>query len=238
MTPWGFELLDEQGPCLVVIKPGGVLTQAPPGIDSLELRVRRMLASRAGGQQPAYLTPVHRLDRPVSGLVVLATQRRAARRLAQQFQARLVQKTYWAWVEGEVARAADQWIDWMAKVPDQARAELVPREHAAGRQAVLVYQVLARRPSATLLEIGLQTGRMHQIRLQAASRGHPVLGDALYGSAVLFGPETEDPRQRWIALHARSIAFRHPDTRQPLHFTARLPGCWPASEADGGLEPA
>jgi 23S rRNA-/tRNA-specific pseudouridylate synthase len=80
--------------------------------------------------------------------------------------------------------------------------------------------------SATWLEIELQTGRTHQIRLQTAARGYPVVGDFQYGSKADFGPLTEDLRERWIALHARSLSFRHPMNRLPVTVLAPLPPAW------------
>jgi 23S rRNA-/tRNA-specific pseudouridylate synthase len=77
-----------------------------------------------------------------------------------------------------------------------------------------------------LLEIQLETGRTHQIRVQCASRGHALLGDELYGSRLRFGPWSDDERERLIALHARELKFRHPQTQQDLAFTAPLPDIW------------
>ena len=74
---------------------------------------------------------------------------------------------------------------------------------------------------------------MHQIRIQAASRGHPVIGDALYGAATQFGPETTDPRERAIAFHARTLRFQHPDANELLTLTAPLPAAWQALELAG-----
>ncbi len=125
-----------------------------------------------------------------------------------------MKKTYWAFVEGNVAPQAGTWTDHLCKVPDVARVEVVPPEHPEGRLAVLHYRVLANDGRISWLEIDLETGRMHQIRVQAASRSHPVLGDEQYGATTPFGPVTDDFRRRWIALHARSLEFRHPMTRQ------------------------
>ena len=93
--------------------------------------------------------------------------------------------------------------------------------------AILHYVVLGRTEGGCWLEIETETGRMHQIRIQAASRGHPVLGDRLYGSRAAFGPDTEDERARWIALHARCLRFRHPMMGQPVEVTAPLGPYWP-----------
>jgi len=226
MSQPGFEVLYEEGPCLVVCKPPGLLTQAPPGIDSLEARIKDFYRQREGKTGNIYLGVPHRLDRPASGAMVFARHSRAARRLAEQFEGRLVQKLYWACVEGQLDAPQGTWTDLMRKIPDQARAEIVPDNHPEGRLAVLHYRLLDQAPWGSWLEIELETGRMHQIRVQAASRGHPLLGDALYGSAVPFGPQYNDIRQRAIALHARTLSFRHPMTRQPIAVTAAPPEAW------------
>src|SRR5689334_12976722 len=111
----GFDILYEQGPCLVVNKPPGLLTQAPPGIDSLELRVKRFLKAREHQPGNVYLGVPHRVDRPVSGVIVLAKHVRAARRLSEQFEARTVRKIYWALVEGHVTPESGTWTDQLKK---------------------------------------------------------------------------------------------------------------------------
>jgi 23S rRNA-/tRNA-specific pseudouridylate synthase len=162
--------------------------------------------------------------------MVFAKHVRAARRIAEQFEGRTVQKKYWAVVQGKVTPGQGTWRDQTRKIPEIAQAEVVERGHPEARIAVLHYRVMAHMNEASWLEIELETGRMHQIRVQAASRGHPVVGDSLYGSSVAFGPQTVDIRGRWIALHARSLRFRHPMTRDTVHQTAALPEPWLALE--------
>lgn len=227
MDPAGFNLLYEEGPCLVVAKPGGLLTQAPPGIDSLEVRVKRFLQLRDQHPGRVYLGVPHRLDRPVSGAVLLARHVRAARRLCEQFEGRTVEKVYWALVEGLVDESEGVWSDYLRKLPGEARGEVTAEHIEGARPAVLRFRILQRLPQSSWLEIRLETGRFHQIRLQCASRGHPVLGDELYGSTQPFGPPTPESRDRWIALHARMISFRHPMTRQRISVTAPLSDVWP-----------
>jgi len=224
--PEGFQLLYEQGPCLVVVKPGGLLTQAPPGIDSLETRIKEFIKRRDRKPGKVYLGIAHRLDRPVSGVMVFTKHVRAARRIAEQFEGRTVEKHYLAAVEGHVTPDRGTWTDYIRKIPGRAESEIVEREHAEGRIAVLHYRVLARAEHQSFLDIQLETGRTHQIRLQAASRSHPVLGDEQYGSTTAFGPQTEDPRARWIALHAHRLRFRHPMTREIVLQSAPLPDAW------------
>jgi 23S rRNA pseudouridine1911/1915/1917 synthase len=222
----GIEILYEDGPCLVVNKPPGLLTQAPPGVDSLELRIKEYL--KGPDQRPGnvYLGVPHRLDRPASGAIALATNSRATRRLAKQFEKRLVRKVYWACVAGAVVPAEGTWIDYLRKVPNEPRAEIVAPEHPEAREAILRYRTLAMFAGGSWLELELETGRTHQVRVQAAARGHPILGDAQYGSTVPFGPQYEDWRLRAIALHARSLGFQHPMTRQRVAVVAVPPAAW------------
>lgn len=224
------DILYEEGPCLVVAKPAGVLTQAPPGIDSLESRIKAFLKEREQKSGGVYLAVPHRLDRPVSGAMVFAKHVRAARRLSEQFEARSVRKIYWACVAGDVTPESGTWTDLIRKIPDRPLAEIIPatqeKEFPDARAAVLHYQVRAKAAWGTWLEIELETGRMHQIRLQAASRGHAVLGDQLYGSQTPFGEQHADERLRPIALHARSLAFHHPMTHEPVQVFAPLPADW------------
>ncbi len=222
----GFEILFDDGPCLVVSKPGGLLTQAPSTIDSLERRVKEFLRARGEKQGRVYLGVPHRLDRPTAGVLVLATHRRAARRISDQFAGRTVRKVYWAVVEGVISDDTGSLVDHIRKVPDQAHAEIVPEDHPDGRKAVLHFRVLARNESSTWVEIELETGRMHQIRLQFGSRGHVVLGDFQYGSTTPFGVQYEDERLRWIALLARELEFNHPMNRAQVICQAPLPPFW------------
>src|SRR5438552_16225005 len=125
MLPTGFDILYEQGPCLVVNKPGGLLTQAPPEIDSLEVRVKRFLKARENKPGNVYLGVPHRLDRPVSGAMVLALHVRAARRLSEQFEERRIRKTYWALTEGSIEPAEGTWTDYLRKINGEPRTVVV-----------------------------------------------------------------------------------------------------------------
>ncbi len=224
----GFEILYEDGPCLVVNKPAGLATQAPPGIDSLEARIKVMLVQRDRPVGKPYLGVPHRLDRPVSGVIVFGRNTRATRKLSRQFERRTVKKIYWAGVEGVVSPSCGTWEDYVRKVPGEARAEVVAADHPEGRLARLHYRLMLAEEGIAWLEIVLLTGRTHQIRIQAASRGHPVLGDWQYGASRGFGLSCDDPRQQAIALHARSIEFVHPMSKQQVYIEAAPPDYWPA----------
>lgn len=228
MSSLPLDILFDAGPCLVINKPAGISTQAPAGIPSLEVLVKDFYREREQKTGKIYLGVPHRLDRPVSGAIVFARHVRAARRLSEQFEGRLVRKVYWALVAGNVEPESGTWYDHVRKVPGHARGEVVPATHPEARLATLHYRVLRRFPGGAWLEIELETGRMHQIRLQASARGWPVLGDATYGAQLPFGPQHEDLRTRAIALHARLLEFRHPMTREPVSVTANVSSDWQA----------
>jgi 23S rRNA pseudouridine1911/1915/1917 synthase len=217
--------------CIAVAKPAPLLTQGvPPGIPTLEAMVKAYLKERYHKPGNVYLGIPHRLDRPVSGVVVFARNTKAAQRLAEQFQNRQVRKVYWAVVEpspvGELPPAEGVWEDWLLKVKEEARTERADPQTEGARHAVLRFRRLNQGGFGALLEIEPQTGRMHQIRVQAAARGWPVRGDVLYGGRLPFGPPAAVPRDRVIALHARSLTFLHPIRYEPLTVTAPLPTAW------------
>jgi len=222
------DILYDDGPVLVVNKTAGILTQAPRGIDSVEIMVREFFKQREGKAAEAniYVGIAHRIDRPVSGALLFTRHLRAAQRLAKQFQERTICKTYWAVVEGDVEADEGTWINHLHKRHGMSQSIVVPEEDPRGKRAVLHFRVRGRLAGATWLEIELETGRTHQIRVQAASRGHAVLGDAQYGATAEFGPQHEDTRLKAIALHARTLGFRHPMRDEQVTVTAPLPDYW------------
>jgi 23S rRNA pseudouridine1911/1915/1917 synthase len=221
-------ILYDDGPVLVVNKPSGLLTQAPAGIPSLEIQAKEFFRAREGKQADdnIYLGLPHRLDRPVSGAIVMARNVRAAQRLSAQFENRTVSKAYWAFVEGVVSPDEGTWTDHLHKRHGMAQSEVVDATHPAAKHAVLHYRVLWQGPVGAWLEIELETGRTHQIRVQAGSRGHAVAGDAQYGSALPFGDAELETRDRPIALHARQLGFGHPMSGEAVDVVAPLPAVW------------
>ena len=166
-----FEILYEEGPCLAINKPAGLLTQAPRWVDSLERRIKKYLCENEGRPENGYLGIPHRLDRPVSGVILFGKHSRAAHRLAKQFEKREVKKRYWAVVAGTVEPSTGTWIDFMRKIPDVPQGEIVPEDHPDARKGILHYTVLqtvtfpntsASPIQATLLEIELETGRSNR----------------------------------------------------------------------------
>lgn len=224
--------------CLVALKPCGIATQAPPAVDSLEKRLREQLAAERGDEK-AYLALPHRLDRSVSGVILAALTKRAAALLGQQFQWRKVSKHYLAWVHGRLDGAAARWVDPLAKLPGQAKAEVVSRvaaadalpQPAAIQEAITEVHVLRHQQGRTLLELRPLTGRMHQLRLQSAHRGHPIIGDALYGSTETWIGGSELGGGEAIALHAWKLQFHDPKTGKVVSVLAD-PN-WPAEAMPG-----
>src|SRR5207237_2158191 len=131
-----------------------------------------------------------------------ARNSKSAARLAEQFHLHQVEKIYWAIVGGQLDPPEQNWVDWLLKLPEEARAEVVPPRTTGAKKAVLnVTTLFAAKDDLSWVEMRPRTGRMHQLRIQAAVRGHPILGDELYGSTIPFGPPAELSRDRVIALH-------------------------------------
>lgn len=215
-------VLFEDAHCLAVSKPCGVLTQGvSSGEPTLEGAVRRHV--RPDDPASAYLGTVHRLDRPVSGVVLWAKTPKAARRLADQFARREAHKEYWAIVAGAPKSDQGRWDDWLCldEATGLGRVQVCSRQAPRARQALARFRAgRAERlpPDCSWLRLWPETGRTHQLRVQAASRGLPILGDRAYGSAASF--------PRGIALHARALTVHHPVLGHPATFTAPLPAAW------------
>lgn len=235
-------VLYDSGGVLAVSKPAGLPTQAPPGLPSVEAVVRARLfgAAAAGdrqrGRHPGgFLGVPHRLDRAVSGVLLLATTPRAARLVSRQFERRQVEKRYLAILEpaaGVVPPPATislEWRDSIRKLPDQPRVEIVAAGTPDGREAVTDVRILGTTDGLVAATLVPFTGRMHQLRVQAACRGMPVAGDELYGAGPWPGPDDGDPRSRPIALHAAAIAFTDPETAERVCVRCPVPDAWHAA---------
>jgi 23S rRNA pseudouridine1911/1915/1917 synthase len=227
-------ILFEDPHCLVVAKPAGLLTQASgagalPDEPTLERAVRRYLNAEA--PDAPYLGTVHRLDRPVSGVIAWARTPKAARRLADQFARHAARKEYWAIVEESAPQGHDPgreevWDDWLAADPAGAVHSAGPGAARARRARTRVrWAPVPDAPAGLRLPAGTswlrlwpETGRTHQLRAQAASRGCPILGDDRYGAVGTFPVG--------IALHARSLTLVHPISRIEQTWVAPLPPAW------------
>jgi 23S rRNA pseudouridine1911/1915/1917 synthase len=226
-------ILFEDNHCLVVAKPAPLLTQGAAGVPSLEAMAKDYLRTKYGKKGNVYLGVPHRLDRPVSGVIAFARSTKAAQRLAEQFRERTVKKVYWGAAEGTPETTEGEWVDWLRKLQEQSRSERAEPNAEGAKRAVLRYRVLRPCDGGALIEFLPETGRMHQIRLQASLHGTPIRGDELYGATKPFGPIAEQPRDRMIALHARSLTFLHPIRFEPITVVAPLPDAWQALGING-----
>jgi len=218
-APPSLEVLYEDNHCLAVAKPAGVPSTHYDGTaETLDRTAKAYLKEKYAKPGNVFLGIVQRLDKPTSGVLLFARTSKAAARLAEQFREGAVEKLYWAIVEGEMAEPAGTFEDWLRKDTNAGRVEVVAANTPGGKLAIVHYSRRAAYGRLTWLELRPQTGRTHQLRVQLASRGHPVVGDFKYGS--------EEPFAGGIALHARSLTFLHPIRHEPISLTADLPNTW------------
>ena len=198
------QVLHEDNHTVVVFKPSGIPMQPDSSGDiSLLDMVRQSLARRHHKTGNVFVGMVQRLDRPVSGLVVLGRTSKGASRLSDQIRRHQVQKRYLALVHGRVGSPEAECSDFVSS--DEKGSRIDP----SGKQARLFYRVLWQDEKRSLLEVVLKTGRKHQIRLQLASRGHPIVGDLRYGAP-------EPLADRSIVLCAWRLAYVHPTRGEPV----------------------
>ena len=205
-------ILYQDNRILVCIKPPGVRsTDEPGGLPDL-------LRAQLGDQVPCLRT-VHRLDQPVGGVMVLARSRMAARLLSGAVEARQFRKTYWAVLCGTPGADTGTLEDLLGYDRGARRAFVAGSPGREVRPARLGYRVLARAGGRTLVEVALETGRTHQIRIQFASRGLPLAGDRKYGAPSCPG--------EGLGLWSQALAFPHPQTGEVVRFCAPPPALEP-----------
>ena len=163
-----------------------------------------------------FLGVVHRLDRPVSGLVLFARTSKALPRLNDMFRNGEVRKTYWAIVKDAPPQPSGTLEHWLVRNEKQNKSYAYDREVPNSKKAILDYRVIGHSDNYHLLEVDLKTGRHHQIRCQLAKMGCPIKGDLKYG-AKRSNPDGS------ISLHARSISFTHPVSKKPIEVVAPVP---------------
>jgi len=219
MNPPPLNVLYEDNHLLAVAKPAGLPTMGTPeGRPTLLTLAKEYVKQRYRKPGNVYLGVVSRLDAPVTGVVLLARTSKAAARLTEQFRSRGVEKTYWAIAEGIVEPAEGRLVDWLAEDERHRRMHIVGRTMPGAREARLTYRRLSIVVGNSWLEVELETGRKHQIRLQLAHHGHPVVGDRKYGGRVPFS--------HGIALHAQRLVISHPTTGSRIEIEAPLPSAW------------
>lgn len=201
------KILYEDNHVIVVVKPPNVLSQADNTGDADMLTlIKTYLKEKYQKPGNVYLGLVHRLDRPVGGVMVFAKTSKAAARLSSQIQNGQMQKKYYAVVNGTLDNKKGTFKDLLEKTSDKKVLLNTPN----GKEAILEYRVIGEKDNLSLIDINLLTGRYHQIRVQFASRNHSLYGDQLYGK--------QDKKQ--IALFAYYLSFLHPTTKERMIFTA------------------
>lgn len=212
-----FEVLYLDNHLLVVTKPPGLLSQADrSGDPDFVTEAKRYLKARFDRPGDVFVGLVHRLDRNVSGVMVLARTSKAAARLSRQFRERAPSKQYLALVEGE-RRGAGRDVAHLHK--RKGIVSVVEPSDPDGQRAVLSWRSLAASRKQSLIEVSLETGRPHQIRVQLSELGHPILGDRKYGATTEFSG-------RILALHAYKLTFEHPTLKRDMTFFAPPPRPW------------
>lgn len=213
-------VLFEDNHCLAVEKPAGWLTMGDQTGDRTLLDAAKDYIKQKYQKPGAvFLGVVHRLDRPVSGVVLFARTSKAASRLSAQFRDHTVEKVYWAAVTGEVTPPSGLLEDALIK---DARTNVVRVAKAVAAEAQacrLSYRVLQVTGPVTLVEIRPETGRSHQIRVQLSHRGWPIAGDRKYGSQFAWSSGQ-------IGLHAQSLRFTHPVSQVPITVRCPPPASW------------
>ena len=219
------KVLYEDNHLIAVYKPAGVLVMAGDekahDDDTLYWQVKEFIKHRDAKPGNVFIGVLHRLDRPVSGIVLLAKTSKGAARLSEQFRERTITKTYHALVEGVVDLDEGTLMDTIQKDSSSFRAIIgggnIDPELAD--EAILHYQVVQCGPKHTLLKIQLETGRFHQIRAQLSAIGHSIVGDKKYGASEQLGDAS-------IALCATDLSFQAATIDEPIHISIPYPEAW------------
>ena len=223
MRPELFSVLFEDNHLLVVNKSSGVLVQGDSTGDTPLVELcKQYIKEKYQKPGAVFLGVVHRLDRPVSGVVVLARTSKSLERMNALFRDKETQKTYWAIVKKKPVKDQGTLIHWLLKDEKKNKTTFFTKETLGALRSELSYKVLGTSQSHWLLEVNPVTGRPHQIRVQLASMGCPIRGDVKYG----YEQPSSDGRS--ISLHAKRLEFIHPVKKEMMKIEAPLPddGFW------------
>ena len=207
----------EDNHIIVVNKTASEIVQADKTGDTpLSETVKQYLKEKYQKPGNVFLGVTHRLDRPVSGLVIFAKTSKALTRLNEMFRAGEVKKTYWAVVKNAPKESEGELVHFLVRNEKQNKSYAYDKEVPNSKKAVLDYRLIGRSENYYLLEVDLKTGRHHQIRCQLAKMGCPIKGDLKYGS-----PRSNPDGS--ICLHARRVRFVHPVAKELIELKAPLP---------------
>ena len=212
-----FHVIYEDNHLIVVNKASGVLVHADITRDkTLEDYVKQYIKEKYDKPADVFLGTIHRLDRPVSGLVIFAKTSKALTRMNEMFRKRDIQKTYWAICHRKPEKKAGRLTNWLIKDTDRNFVTAYDHEVEGSLKAELNYRYLGNINKYHLIEVNPITGRPHQIRVQLAAIGCPIKGDVKYGS---IRANTDAS----INLHARRVYFQHPVKKEPIVCKAPVP---------------
>ena len=217
-----FTVIYEDNHLLIVNKSAGVLVQGDATGDMpLVEYCKEYVKEKYHKPGAVFMGVVHRLDRPVSGIVALARTSKALERMNELFRERETEKIYWAVVKNKPKHDSATLLHWLIKDEKKNKTTAYTRETPGALRSELSYRIIAQADGHWLLEVNPVTGRPHQIRVQLASIGCIIKGDVKYG----FGEPNEDGS---ICLHAKRLSFIHPVKKEPVVFEAPLPakGFW------------
>lgn len=212
----------EDNHLIAINKRGGDIVQVDKSGDlSLEDMVKEFLVKKYEKSNEAFLGVIHRLDRPVSGMILFAKTSKALDRMNRQFHDRKVHKTYLAVVREKPAEEQGKLVNWLLRDRKKMITKAYDREVKGGSRAELDYEVIGQLNGFYLLKVEPLTGRTHQIRAQLSFMGSPIVGDNKYGYP-------RGSEHRTICLHSRSLTFDHPIKKERMTLTADLPqdGFW------------
>lgn len=232
------EIVYEDNHLLVVVKPPNLPVMADSSGDpDFQSLLKAFLKERDAKPGNVFLGLVHRLDRPVGGVMVFAKTSKAASRLSAQIRERTTGKEYLAVVRGEPVPAEARLQDYLLKDERTRNVRVVDASVSGARQAVLHYRVLKAQPPLSLLWVRIETGRAHQIRVQLASRGTPIVGDQRYGGNSSERDASLKPLRGQlsgmadegvdIALWCMVMEVDHPTLGHRMRFSAMPPVCQP-----------
>lgn len=211
------QVLYEDNHIIIVSKDSGEIVQGDKtGDKPLSELVKAYIKEKYAKPGEVFLGVVHRLDRPVAGVVVFARTSKALARLNDMFRNGEVHKTYWAIVQNPPKEAEGTLTDWLWRNEKQNKSYVVPEGRKDAKQAILKYKTIKQLDRYTVLEVELMTGRHHQIRCQLANMGCVIKGDLKYG-AKRSNPDGS------ISLLAYSVRFIHPVSKQEVYIKAQLP---------------
>ncbi|MBO4778263.1 MAG: RluA family pseudouridine synthase [Bacteroidales bacterium] len=212
-----FQVLYEDNHILVANKPNNMLVQADTTGDvALEDLAKQYIKIKYNKPGAVFLNAVHRIDRPVSGVVVFARTSKALTRLNEQFRSKEIKKTYWAIVKNLPKVESATLEDYIRRDAKKNKSFVCQKDAKDAKLARLSYSLIASSENYHLLEIDLHTGRHHQIRCQLSHMGCPIKGDLKYGAE-------RSNKDGGISLHARSVEFIHPVTKESIKITAPVP---------------